>query len=169
MYADWQSHMGLVRHTARKHLRPGVTMDELCTVGMTGLWQAAERFDPERGVAFTVFATPRINGEIADFIRITFGRHGDHARTESLTGAVACRDKGMAAVDARDELAARTREPIEHQRKGHARLVTWRGETMPLNRWARRLGFTQPGLIGRMDNWGISAAFRRSRQCRKAS
>jgi RNA polymerase sigma factor for flagellar operon FliA len=40
--------------------------DDLYSAGVTGLVEAAERFDPTRGVAFTTFAYYRIRGAIID-------------------------------------------------------------------------------------------------------
>ena len=40
--------------------------DDLYAAGVTGLLEAADRFDPTRGVAFTTFAYYRIRGSILD-------------------------------------------------------------------------------------------------------
>jgi len=40
--------------------------EDLCAAGITGLLEAAARFDPTRGVAFTTFAYYRIRGAIID-------------------------------------------------------------------------------------------------------
>lgn len=43
--------------------------DELVSLGNEGLVEAAERFDPKRGIAFTTFAYYRIRGAIFDGVR----------------------------------------------------------------------------------------------------
>lgn len=47
----------------------GVTVDDLRSYGSTGLLQAIERFDPERGLQFPTFAGPRVNGAMLDGLR----------------------------------------------------------------------------------------------------
>src|SRR6266571_6478290 len=43
--------------------------DDLISYGMIGLINAVDRFDPERGVRFEAFATPRIRGAVIDQLR----------------------------------------------------------------------------------------------------
>lgn len=43
--------------------------DDLLQQGRIGLWKAAQRFRPERGVAFTTYAVPLIRGEMLHWIR----------------------------------------------------------------------------------------------------
>jgi RNA polymerase sigma factor for flagellar operon FliA len=45
------------------------SFDDLYALGIDGLLQAADRFDPARGVAFTTFAYYRIRGAILDSLR----------------------------------------------------------------------------------------------------
>lgn len=45
------------------------SFDDLYALGVDGLLQAADRFDPTRGVAFTTFAYYRIRGAILDSLR----------------------------------------------------------------------------------------------------
>jgi RNA polymerase sigma factor for flagellar operon FliA len=56
---------------ARMRLAHGLhaSFDDLYAAGVTGLLEAAERFDPSRGVAFTTFAYYRIRGAILDLQR----------------------------------------------------------------------------------------------------
>jgi RNA polymerase sigma factor for flagellar operon FliA len=56
---------------ARLRLAHGLSMpfEDLFALGVTGLLQAAERFDPSRGVAFVTFAYYRIRGAILDSLR----------------------------------------------------------------------------------------------------
>lgn len=67
-----EGHVELVRYLARRIAKdlPGwMERDDLISYGWFGLIDAAERFDPERGVKFQTFATPRIRGAILDGLR----------------------------------------------------------------------------------------------------
>ena len=63
------SHMNLVRFLANKFKNRGEPLDDLMQVGYLGLLKAIDRFDPERGLEFTTFATPTILGEIKRHFR----------------------------------------------------------------------------------------------------
>ncbi len=62
------SHMNLVRFLANK-FKNREPLDDLLQVGYLGLLKAIDRFDPERGLEFTTFATPTILGEIKRHFR----------------------------------------------------------------------------------------------------
>lgn len=65
-------HLGLVHHVARqlsKTLAADVDFDELISCGVIGLMNALDSFEPERGLAFSTFAAPRIRGAILDELR----------------------------------------------------------------------------------------------------
>ena len=65
-------YLGLVHHAARDHARSlpdGLELDELVSAGTVGLVQALEGFDPERGLAFSTYAMPRIRGAMLDELR----------------------------------------------------------------------------------------------------
>ena len=63
------SHVNLVRYIAAKFKNRGEPLDDLMQVGYLGLLKAIDRFDPERGLEFTTFATPTILGEIKRHFR----------------------------------------------------------------------------------------------------
>ena len=63
------SHMNLVTFLANKFKNRGEPLDDLMQVGYLGLLKAIDRFDPERGLEFTTFATPTILGEIKRHFR----------------------------------------------------------------------------------------------------
>ena len=63
------SHMNLVRFLANKFKNRGEPLDDLVQVGYLGLLKAIDRFDPERGLEFTTYATPTILGEIKRHFR----------------------------------------------------------------------------------------------------
>ena len=58
--------LSLVHHVARqlaRRLSDKVDHDELVSAGILGLMSAMTAFDPQRGLAFSTFAVPRIRGE----------------------------------------------------------------------------------------------------------
>lgn len=69
-----QTHFAEVVHEARRMERrfPGwVSRDELVSWGGMGLFEAARRFRPERGVPFAQFARHRVRGAMLDGMRET--------------------------------------------------------------------------------------------------
>ena len=62
-------HLPLVEHFARRFLNRGEPFDDLLQVGTIGLIKAVDRFDTERGVEFSTYATPTIVGEIKRHFR----------------------------------------------------------------------------------------------------
>ena len=63
------SHLNLVRFLASKFKNRGESLEDLVQVGTIGLIKAIDRFDPERGLEFTTYATPTIMGEIKRHFR----------------------------------------------------------------------------------------------------
>ncbi|MEP6527506.1 MAG: RNA polymerase sigma factor SigF [Nocardioidaceae bacterium] len=62
-------HLPLVEHLARRFRNRGEPYDDLMQVGTIGLIKAIDRFDPERGVEFSTYATPTVVGEIKRHFR----------------------------------------------------------------------------------------------------
>jgi RNA polymerase sigma-B factor len=63
------AHLNLARYLAVKFANRGEALDDLIQVGTVGLLKAIDRFDLERGVEFTTYATPTIVGEIKRYFR----------------------------------------------------------------------------------------------------
>jgi RNA polymerase sigma-B factor len=63
------AHLNLVRFLAVKFANRGEPLDDLVQVGTVGLLKAIDRFDLERGVEFTTYATPTVVGEIKRYFR----------------------------------------------------------------------------------------------------
>ncbi len=62
-------HLPLVRYLAMRFAGKGEPADDLLQIGTIGLLQAIDRFDPQRGLEFSTFATPNIVGEIKRHFR----------------------------------------------------------------------------------------------------
>ncbi|HZU79296.1 MAG TPA: SigB/SigF/SigG family RNA polymerase sigma factor, partial [Acidimicrobiales bacterium] len=63
------AHIGLAEHLARRFTHRGEPYDDLVQVSSLGLIKAVDRFDPERGVEFTTYATKTILGELKRHFR----------------------------------------------------------------------------------------------------
>ncbi|MFF4379434.1 RNA polymerase sigma factor SigF [Kitasatospora sp. NPDC001547] len=62
-------HIPLVEHLARRFRNRGEPLDDLTQVATIGLIKSVDRFDHERGVEFSTYATPTIVGEIKRHFR----------------------------------------------------------------------------------------------------
>jgi RNA polymerase sigma-B factor len=62
-------HLPLVEHCARRFVNRGEPFEDLVQVGTIGLIKAVDRFDSDRGVEFSTYATPTIIGEIKRHFR----------------------------------------------------------------------------------------------------
>src|SRR6266571_4559247 len=64
-----EQYMSLVRSLARRYSYRGEQLDDLVQIGAIGLIKAIDRFDLNRGVELTTYATPNIIGEIKRHFR----------------------------------------------------------------------------------------------------
>ena len=62
-------HLPLVEHCARRFRNRGEPYEDLVQVGTIGLIKAVDRFETDRGVEFSTYATPTIIGEIKRYFR----------------------------------------------------------------------------------------------------
>jgi RNA polymerase sigma-B factor len=64
-----EQYMSLVRSLARRYAYRGEQLEDLVQIGAIGLIKAIDRFDLNRGVELTTYATPNIIGEIKRHFR----------------------------------------------------------------------------------------------------
>ena len=64
-----ETHLPLVEYLARRFRNRGEPLDDLIQVATIGLIKSVDRFDLERGVEFSTYATPTIVGEIKRHFR----------------------------------------------------------------------------------------------------
>ncbi len=64
-----EMHLPLVEYLARRFRNRGEPLDDLVQVATIGLIKSIDRFDVERGVEFSTYATPTIVGEIKRHFR----------------------------------------------------------------------------------------------------
>jgi RNA polymerase sigma-B factor len=62
-------HLPLVEHCARRFRNRGEPFEDLVQVGTIGLLKSIDRFDTDRGLEFSTYATPTIIGEIKRYFR----------------------------------------------------------------------------------------------------
>jgi len=90
------SHVHLVKYVVNRmtlSLPPGISREDLISIGSWGLIDAANKFDESKGVLFKTYAITRIRGSILDELR-----------RNSLGGQTLCRkarslEKGIQAVE----------------------------------------------------------------------
>lgn len=111
-----ERHMGLAAFVARRYARRGAPDDDLRQVAFLALVKAVDRFEPDRGVAFSTFAGRTIEGEIKRHFR-------DH--TWSLRVPRSAKEIHLQLRRANDELTQRLgQSPTVEQLADHLGIGT---------------------------------------------
>src|SRR6478609_6817711 len=64
-----EAHKSLASHLARRYANRGEPFDDLLQVACLGILKAVERFDPDRGLEFSTFASATVTGELKRHFR----------------------------------------------------------------------------------------------------
>jgi RNA polymerase sigma-B factor len=90
-----ERHMPLARSIAVQYRHAREPLEDLCQVANLGLVNAVDRYDPDRGIAFTSYAVPTILGELKRHFRdktwsihVSRGVQESIARVEKTTEAL---------------------------------------------------------------------------------
>jgi RNA polymerase sigma-B factor len=83
-----EAELPLVRSLARRYANRGEGLEDLVQVGTIGLIKAVDRFEADRGVAFTAFAIPNIVGEIKRHLRDRCGAIRIPRRSQEISARV---------------------------------------------------------------------------------
>ena len=104
-------HLPLVEYLARRFRNRGEPLDDLVQVATIGLIKSVDRFDLDRGVEFSTYATPTIVGEIKRHFR---------DKGWAIRVPAGCRSSSSRSTKATSELSQRTAaRPTVAELAGH--------------------------------------------------
>ena len=144
-------------------LPSSVDPGDLVSSGVLGLIDAIERFDPQRGVKFETFATPRIRGAIYDGLReLDWVPRSVRARAREVERAIADLEARNGRSPSDDELAAHLQitRPQLHQWLSSIASTTDRSAGAGARRRRRAAGAERRGAdrpVGRRSRSARSA------------
>jgi RNA polymerase sigma factor for flagellar operon FliA len=105
-----EHYLPLVKYTAERiyvKLPDKVELDDLISAGIFGLMDAIDAFDPNRGVKFETYCTPRIRGAILDELRsMDWVPRLVRARAHQLTRAMQTLEAQLGRIPTDQEIAS---------------------------------------------------------------
>jgi RNA polymerase sigma factor FliA len=105
-----EQHLALVKTVVgrlRLTLPTTLDLDDLYSVGVTGLISAARRYDPARNTAFAAFATQHIRGAVLDELRrMDFMPRGTREKAQKVTEAISRVEQRTQQPSTQAEVAA---------------------------------------------------------------
>ena len=105
-----ENYLHIVKYAADRiyaKLPDKVELDDLVSAGIFGLMDAIDAFDPERGVKFETYCTPRIRGSILDELRsMDWVPRLVRARAHQLERALATLEAHLGRAPTEKEIAA---------------------------------------------------------------
>jgi RNA polymerase sigma-B factor len=109
--------MPLARQLARRYQRGNEPLDDLVQVACIGLVKAVDRFDPDRGTAFSSYAVPTILGELKRYFRdagwAVHVPRGMQERVMSVNQAVTRLSRDLGRAPTPHEISESIGEPVE--------------------------------------------------------
>ncbi|HZE06975.1 MAG TPA: sigma-70 family RNA polymerase sigma factor [Solirubrobacteraceae bacterium] len=107
----FERHLPIARRLAGRYWNAFEPFEDLFQVASLGLFAAIERFDPDRGVAFPVFAIPTVLGELKRYFRDTGWSAHVPRRAQELARLV---EKASRELTANSRRAPRVSELAEY-------------------------------------------------------
>ena len=93
-------------HRIANRLPAHVDVEDLVQVGLIGLLQSADRFDPDRGVKFQTYANRRVEGAMLDYLRsLDWRPRSVRRRGRELEQALASAEQRLGESASQEELA----------------------------------------------------------------
>jgi RNA polymerase sigma factor FliA len=99
--------VGFVARRVGAKLPSSVDPDDVHGAGMMGLLDAAQKFDPARGIDFRTYAEVRVHGAILDYLRsLSWAPRGMHRRAKQVEAARATIEQKSYSRATVEELAS---------------------------------------------------------------